>query len=92
MATPARNPSATRQRAIQITAVILRSLKPGARTGTAEIQQRLTDAGIPITLRSVQRHLNALSSVLPIEPDTASPRGWRWMTDVSVARVSGGAA
>lgn len=94
MTTPARIPSAARQRSIKITALILLSLKTGAKTGTLELQQRIAREGIPVTLRTVQRRLAELSAVLPIEGDGASPQGWRWKADTAatVARVAGGAA
>ena len=94
MTTPARIPSAARQRSIKITALILLSLKTGSKTGTVELQQRIAREGIPVSLRSVQRQLNLLSTVLPIEGDGNSPQGWRWKADTAatVARVAGGAA
>jgi len=95
MATPARNPSATRHRSVRLTAIILLSLKPGVRTGTAELHQRLTDAGIPVSLRAVQRYLNTLAETLPIEGDGQSPQGWRWIKApdvVSLVERAGGAA
>lgn len=94
MTTPARIPSAARQRSIKITALILLSLKTGSKTGTVELQQRIAREGIPVTLRTVQRRLAELSTVLPIEGDGNSPQGWRWKADTAatVARVAGGAA
>ena len=95
MTTPARIPSAARQRSIKITALILLSLKSGVRTGTAELHQRLTDAGIPVSLRAVQRYLNTLAETLPIEGDGQSPQGWRWIKApdvVSLVERAGGAA
>jgi hypothetical protein len=94
MTTPARIPSAARQRSVKITALILLSLKTGAKTGTIELQQRITREGIPVTLRTVQRRLAELSTILPIEGDGASPQGWRWKADTAatVASVAGGAA
>jgi len=94
MTTPARIPSAARQRSIKITALILLSLKTGSKTGTVELQQRIAREGIPVTLRTVQRRLAELSTILPIEGDGASPQGWRWKADTAatVARVAGGAA
>lgn len=93
MTTPARIPSAARQRSIKITALILLSLKTGAKTGTIELQQRITREGIPVTLRTVQRRLAELSTVLPIEGDGNSPQGWRWKTaPLSLVSLSGGAA
>lgn len=93
MTTPARIPSAARQRSIKITALILLSLKTGSKTGTVELQQRIAREGIPVSLRTVQRHLTDLSAVLPIEGDGASPQGWRWKAaPLSLVSLSGGAA
>lgn len=94
MTTPAQNSPAVRHRSTLITATILLSLSSSRRIGTAEIQQRLTNEGIPVSLRTVQRHLTDLSAVLPIEADGERPQGWRWKADTAatVARVAGGAA
>ena len=95
MANHATRPSATRHRSVRLTAIILLSLKPGVRTGTAEIHQRLTEAGIPVSLRAVQRYLNTLAETLPIEGDGQSPQGWRWIKApdvVSLVERAGGAA
>lgn len=95
MATPARSPSEIRNRSTLISLSILLSLQPGTRTGTTEIQQRLAERGLPVSLRTVQRHLIDLSAVLPIEADGERPQGWRWAKTTEAATLSrlvGGAA
>jgi len=93
MTTPAQNSPAVRNRHVLVIASILLSLPVNRRIGTAEIQQRLTSEGIPVSLRTVQRHLTDLSAVLPIEGDGASPQGWRWKAaPLSLVSLSGGAA
>lgn len=93
MTTPAQNSPAVRHRSAVIAATILLSLSSSRRVGTAEIQQRLASEGIPVSLRTVQRHLTDLSAVLPIEGDGNSPQGWRWASGaVSLVSLSGGAA
>lgn len=94
MTTPARIPS-VKNRSTLIAASILLTLQPGTRTGTAEIQHRLACQGIPLSLRTVQRHLTDLSAVLPIEGDGERPQGWRWRktpAGLTLAAVMGGAA
>lgn len=94
MTTPAQNSPAVRHRSAVIAATILLSLSSSRRIGTAEIQQRLAERGLPVSLRTVQRHLTDLSAVLPIEGDGSKPRGWRWgkPASVSLVSLSGGAA
>ena len=56
----------------------------GGRTGTQEIQQKLMERGVYLTLRSIQRWLNsAASNGMPIVCDTHHPRGWMWKKDVT---------
>jgi predicted DNA-binding transcriptional regulator YafY len=43
--------------------------------------QRLESAGYGISLRSIQRDLNDLSSILPLVSDNARPQGWSWQAD-----------
>ena len=38
-------------------------------------------AGFDISLRTVQRDLNALAKRFPIEKNNANPQGWRWKDD-----------
>jgi len=47
----------------------------------SEIAARLNDAGYEVSVRTVQRDLNELSSIFPIELNDKNPRdyGWRWM-------------
>lgn len=92
MTTPAPNSSA--HRTACLLATLLQAIPVGRRTGTVELQQHLLQAGFPLSLRSVQRHLNNLSCVLPIEADGCSPQGWRWARTpeaISLATRLGGA-
>jgi len=45
------------------------------------LQDRLDNAGYPIDLRSIQRDLNKLSTVLPLIADGSKPQGWSWSAD-----------
>jgi len=49
--------------------------------GTKEILGKLTDQGINLTLRSVQRNLESLSNKFPIVSDHQNPAGWKWADD-----------
>lgn len=63
---------------------ILQLLPRGGRGITArELAERLrTSAGIDITKRTVERDLQALSTLFPIAcNDKARPYGWHWMKD-----------
>ncbi|MCG9084271.1 helix-turn-helix transcriptional regulator [Laribacter hongkongensis] len=45
------------------------------------LQSRLAQLGYEVTVRSIQRDLNSLSSVLPLTSDGAKRQGWSWMAD-----------
>ncbi|WP_168929221.1 helix-turn-helix transcriptional regulator [Crenobacter intestini] len=45
------------------------------------LQSRLAQQGYEVTVRSIQRDLNSLSSVLPLISDGAKRQGWSWMAD-----------
>jgi len=92
MTTPAQNSPAVRNRHVLVIASILLSLPVNRRIGTAEIQQRLTNEGIPVSLRTVQRHLTDLAAVLPIEADGERPQGWKWSKTPASVSLVGGAA
>jgi predicted DNA-binding transcriptional regulator YafY len=48
----------------------------------ARLKERLEDEGFPVTVRSVQRDLETLSSLFPLESDESSkPFGWSWRKD-----------
>lgn len=58
---------------------ILQQLPRRGYTSSAQVLARLTSAGHTLTLRTVQRHLDALCQRFPIECDTRSkPYGYRW--------------
>lgn len=42
------------------------------------IHARLKDQGMTVTLRTVQRDLNALAEAFPLEFDGSKPQGWSW--------------
>jgi predicted DNA-binding transcriptional regulator YafY len=48
---------------------------------TTTLLERLENAGYDISLRSIQRDLNELSSILPLMSDSARPQGWSWQAD-----------
>jgi predicted DNA-binding transcriptional regulator YafY len=46
---------------------------------TEELRRKLEDREFPISLRSVQRDLNRLSAVFPLQCDESEPPSWHWM-------------
>ena len=60
---------------------VLSQLQRNRWVGTAHIYEQLNLAGFDISLRTVQRDLNALAKRFPIEKNNANPQGWRWKED-----------
>lgn len=60
---------------------VLSQLQRNRWVGTTHIYDQLKLAGFKISLRTVQRDLNALSKRFPIEKNNANPQGWRWRDD-----------
>lgn len=48
---------------------------------TSELEAKLTAAGLPIDVRSIQRDLNKLSAHFPLVSDAARPAGWSWLEE-----------
>lgn len=60
------------------------------RTTAGEIAQRLAHEGHPVSKRSVERDLQALSTAFPIECDDRSkPFGWSWQRDAPSFNLPG---
>lgn len=49
--------------------------------GTTHIKEQLDLMGFDISLRTIQRDLNALAERFPIEKNNTNPQGWRWRED-----------
>lgn len=60
---------------------VLSQLQRNRWVGTTHIYEQLAMAGFDISLRTVQRDLNALATRFPIEKNNANPQGWRWCED-----------
>lgn len=60
---------------------VLSQLQRNRWVGTTHIYEQLMMAGFDISLRTVQRDLNALAKRFPIEKNNANPQGWRWRDD-----------
>ncbi|MBU5616052.1 WYL domain-containing protein [Psychrobacter sp. TAE2020] len=60
---------------------VLSQLQRNRWVGTTHIYEQLMLAGFDISLRTVQRDLNALAKRFPIEKNNANPQGWRWCDD-----------
>lgn len=63
---------------------LLSRLSTGKWIGTRQLQEQLQREGIAISLRTIQRDLNQLSSRFPIESNHEIPQGWRWQADAPV--------
>jgi predicted DNA-binding transcriptional regulator YafY len=48
------------------------------RLDPARLKDKLDAMGIAVTLRTVQRDLNALAAVFPLEASAGKPQGWCW--------------
>lgn len=48
---------------------------------TNALLHQLETAGYDISIRSIQRDLNDLSSILPLVSDSGRPQGWSWQAD-----------
>jgi predicted DNA-binding transcriptional regulator YafY len=60
------------------------------RTTAAEMAQRLAHEGHPVSKRSVERDLQALSALFPIESDERNrPFGWSWQRDAPSFNLPG---
>lgn len=51
------------------------------------IHARLGDLGISVSLRTVQRDLNALAATFPLDFDESKPQGWCWREGASQLEV-----
>ncbi len=63
---------------------LLTQLERSRWRGTHHIHEQLRLSGFDVSLRTIQRDLNALSSRFPIEKNNANPQGWRWKEDAPV--------
>jgi predicted DNA-binding transcriptional regulator YafY len=48
------------------------------RVDAPTIHARLNDLGMVVSLRTVQRDLNALATTFPLDFDASKPQGWSW--------------
>jgi predicted DNA-binding transcriptional regulator YafY len=56
---------------------------------SASLQRGLHNLGYEINVRTIQRDLNKLSSVLPLLSDQSKPQGWWWQADADVLDMPG---
>ncbi|PNK59722.1 helix-turn-helix transcriptional regulator [Psychrobacter sp. FDAARGOS_221] len=63
---------------------LLSLLERGSWRGTQHLHEQLMLAGFEVSLRTIQRDLNALAKRFPIEKNNANPQGWRWRDDAPV--------
>ena len=57
------------------------------RVDTPTIHARLIDLGMVVSLRTVQRDLNALATSFPLDFDESKPQGWCWRQGASQLEV-----
>ncbi len=55
--------------------------------GTHDLVCALQHNGIEVNIRTVQRDLNQLSQLFPIEKNHANPQGWRWRKDALIKNL-----
>lgn len=60
---------------------ILSQLERKRWIGTNHIKEQLDMMGFNMSIRTIQRDLNALAERFPIEKNHANPQGWRWRED-----------
>ncbi|WP_040631012.1 helix-turn-helix transcriptional regulator [Faucicola boevrei] len=60
---------------------ILSQLERKRWLGTQYINEQLQLIGFDVSIRTIQRDLNALAERFPIEKNNANPQGWRWQED-----------
>ena len=51
------------------------------------IHARLGDLGMVVSLRTVQRDLNAMAETFPLDFDESKPQGWCWREGASQLEV-----
>lgn len=59
------------------------------RIDTSTLRERLRAHNFEVTLRTIQRDLNALADVLPLVGDESKPQGWSWASDAQVHQLPG---
>jgi predicted DNA-binding transcriptional regulator YafY len=57
--------------------------------GTSELMSVLTDAEYNVDLRTIQRDLNNLSTILPLGSDQHKPQGWGWLPNAGQFNIPG---
>lgn len=77
--------SETSLRLIQLLRLVPRHRKKSVR----ELQQELDAQGYSTTVRTVQRDLEKLAELFPIQSDGAKPAGWRWATGAADVSLPG---
>jgi len=63
--------------------------RPPRFIGTKDLIARLKDAGYQVDMRTVQRDLNRLAEILPLEPNGNKPQGWRWLANAGQFDIPG---
>ena len=59
------------------------------RVDAPTIHQRLSDLGMNVSLRTVQRDLNSLASAFPLDFDQSKPQGWCWRPGAGQLEIPG---
>lgn len=59
------------------------------RIDTGTLRERLRARNFEVTLRTIQRDLNAMADVLPLVGDESKPQGWSWSSDAQIHQLPG---
>lgn len=69
--------------------LLLISNAQGRRVGTEEIQAKLSELGLVVSLRTIQRDLNSLRDInAPIKSDGHHPQGWSFFSENLLKEVA----
>jgi len=70
--------------------LILRRIPRKTFVGTRDLQIQLAQAGVDVSLRTIQRDLIELSRLdFPLVCNEDNPRGWRWAEDARLLEIPG---
>ncbi len=85
-----RKPKEPTKSTLQRQWLMLRAIpRPPRVIGTADLMARLTSAGYSVDVRTIQRDLNNLSTLLPLDSDQCKPQGWRWLPNAGQFDIPG---
>jgi predicted DNA-binding transcriptional regulator YafY len=85
-----RKPKEPTKSTLQRQWLMLRAIPRSPRViGTADLMARLTSAGYSVDVRTIQRDLNNLSTLLPLDSDQCKPQGGGWLPNAGQFDIPG---